>query len=165
MGTSVTHPVVLADLVTVFGVPAHPLLIHIPVVLIPLTAVGVVVSAVRPRVLQQYGWLLVAAAVLAAAGAIGATLSGAQLFETYGEPEPLRDHQRWGEITRALSVLLVLGTGLWWWYGRRTEGRGALGWVLRLTVVVVSLATLAAVTVTGHLGAQSVWGDTAAAAD
>lgn len=155
----VVAPPILADLLTVFGVPAHPLLIHLPVVFVPLTTLGIVVSALRPRVLEAYGWLVVIAAVIAAAGAIAAKITGRQLFESYGQPEALAQHQRWGEITRGLSVLLAVLAATWWWHGRKAGGSGLLGWVLRVAVVAVAVAALAAVTYTGHLGAESVWGD------
>ena len=32
-----------------FGIPAHPLIVHIPVVLVPLAAVGAVLALVVPR--------------------------------------------------------------------------------------------------------------------
>ena len=152
-----THAII-HSMTTVFGVPAHPLLIHIPVVFIPLTVLGIVVSAVWPRVLQTYGWMIVAAAVVSTLGAVAATLSGAQLFASLDRPEALEQHQHWGEITRALSIALAALTAAWWWYGRRPDGSGTLAWTLRIAVVVVALATLTAVVYTGHLGARAVWG-------
>jgi hypothetical protein len=33
---------------TISGLPAHPLLVHIPVILIPVAAVGVIIMAIKP---------------------------------------------------------------------------------------------------------------------
>jgi hypothetical protein len=44
---------------TIFGLPAHPLLVHIPVALIPLCAIGAVVIAISPRWRQRIGWVVV----------------------------------------------------------------------------------------------------------
>jgi len=44
------------DLWTIIGLPAHPLLVHAVVVLLPLAAVGAAALAVRPRWRQRYAW-------------------------------------------------------------------------------------------------------------
>ena len=44
------------DLVTIFGIPAHPLLVHAVVVLLPLAAVCAAALAVRPSWRQRYAW-------------------------------------------------------------------------------------------------------------
>ena len=45
---------------TFFGIPAHPLFVHIPAVLIPLAAVGVVIMLVRPTWWERYKWATLA---------------------------------------------------------------------------------------------------------
>lgn len=37
------------ELNNLFGLPAHPLLVHLPVVMVPLAAIGALVLAIRPR--------------------------------------------------------------------------------------------------------------------
>ncbi|MET1073178.1 MAG: DUF2231 domain-containing protein [Umezawaea sp.] len=44
------------DLVTLDGIPAHPLLVHAVVVLLPLAAVGAIALAVRPQWRRKYSW-------------------------------------------------------------------------------------------------------------
>ena len=39
---------------TIFGLPAHPLLVHLAVVLVPVTAVAVVVATLRPAWRRRY---------------------------------------------------------------------------------------------------------------
>ena len=48
------------DIETIFGLPAHPLLVHIPVVLIPLCAAGAVWIVVWPSWRPRIGWIVVA---------------------------------------------------------------------------------------------------------
>jgi hypothetical protein len=43
---------------TLFGLPAHPLLVHMPIVLIPLAAIGVVVMLIKPAWHQRYRWVV-----------------------------------------------------------------------------------------------------------
>ena len=47
-----------------FGLPAHPLLVHIPVVLIPLGALGAVLM-VWPRLRRTLGWWVCGIVVVA----------------------------------------------------------------------------------------------------
>jgi hypothetical protein len=73
-----------AAVLTVAGVPAHPLLVHAVVVLIPLAAVGALALAVRPAWSRPYGPLV---ALLAFGGAVAATLAriaGEQLEAAIG---------------------------------------------------------------------------------
>ena len=42
---------------TFAGLPAHPLLVHAPVVLVPVVALLVILMIVRPQWLERFGWL------------------------------------------------------------------------------------------------------------
>lgn len=55
---------------SIFGIPAHPLFVHIPVVLIPLAAVGVVIMVIRPTWWERYKWATLAVAGVGMVGAI-----------------------------------------------------------------------------------------------
>jgi hypothetical protein len=69
----------------ILGLPAHPLLVHIPVVLVPLATVGAVLVAVKASWRRS---LAVVVAVLAVGGAVGvllATQSGEALEERVEE--------------------------------------------------------------------------------
>ncbi len=44
------------DLWTIAGIPAHPLLVHAVVVLLPLAAAGAMALAVRPSWRRKYAW-------------------------------------------------------------------------------------------------------------
>jgi NADH:ubiquinone oxidoreductase subunit 6 (subunit J) len=70
----------LADgLVTIYGVPAHPLLVHAVVVLLPLSAVCAIAVAVRPRWRQRYGWPVLALTAAAVGSVPLAQQAGEQL--------------------------------------------------------------------------------------
>ena len=59
-----------------FGLPAHPLLVHVPVVLVPLAALMAIAFAIRPAWLDRFGWWLVA---VSGVGAVGAGIDPAPL--------------------------------------------------------------------------------------
>jgi hypothetical protein len=75
----------------ILGLPAHPLLVHVPVVLVPLATIGAVLVAVRASWRRS---LAVVVAVLAVGGAVGvllATQSGEALEERVEEREGRAD--------------------------------------------------------------------------
>jgi hypothetical protein len=69
-----------------FGLPAHPLLVHIPVVLVPLLGVAVVVLALRPAWRARYGPAAAVSAVVTMVGAILAAGAGEALRDRRCRP-------------------------------------------------------------------------------
>jgi hypothetical protein len=49
------------------GLPAHPLFLHVPVILIPVATIGALMLIVRPQLFQRHGVWLAAVAVVALA--------------------------------------------------------------------------------------------------
>jgi hypothetical protein len=47
------------------GLPAHPLFVHVPVILIPTTVVAAIVLVLRPAWLSRYGVALALASIVA----------------------------------------------------------------------------------------------------
>lgn len=158
------------------GLPLHPLVVHLVVVLVPVSAlVSVVFAAV-----QRWRWLLRWPAALLAPAAVAATwvarLSGNALLEDRAfllQGEPLRTrvlaHQQLGEILSlvVLPFAVVVLLAAWSLPGGSplVGGRGAresrlAGWDRALVVAVVglSLAVLVTVVLTGDAGSRAVWG-------
>jgi hypothetical protein len=161
---------------SIFGIPAHPLFVHIPVVLIPLATIGVVLMAIRPTWWDRYKWPTVAIAGVGMVGAIIAAGSGEELEEAVEETAPrqlLRAHVEAGENSRTVSiiffvVLVVAVVVLPWWMKRRSTGAGTVAgaespkWLRVVTSVVMVVSALGAswtVYDAGHTGAKSVWSD------
>ncbi|MEV0677911.1 DUF2231 domain-containing protein [Actinosynnema sp. NPDC050436] len=72
----------LADgLPTVFGLPAHPLLVHAVVVLLPLSALAAAALAIVPRWRQRHAWPLLGVTLLAVGSVLPAQKAGEQLHE------------------------------------------------------------------------------------
>ena len=76
-------------MLTVDGIPAHPLVVHAVVVLLPLAAVGTLLVVARPLWRRQLGvWVLLLALAGTAAVPV-AQQTGAQLAESFGGGGPL----------------------------------------------------------------------------
>ncbi len=165
------------------GLPAHPLVVHAPVVLVPLATIGVIVTLVRTAWYERYRWAVLATGIAGAVGAMLAASSGEELehgIERTGGREPvgLHAHVEAGETARNLAivfaVVLVAYTVVPWFLARRatssapetpgpeTAGSwsGAPTWMRPVLRVLVALAALGATVTTidaGHSGAEVVW--------
>lgn len=156
---------------TINGLPAHPLLVHVVVIAIPVAALAAVVSVVWPR---ARAWLGPTPAILSLIALVFlplVTSAGESLEDSLGvEPSgPLADHVLWGD-----KVILWVGplfglTALWWLLtsDRLADPRGryladgAQRWVRIVVGVLTVVAAVGATAITirvGDLGAQSVWG-------
>ena len=159
---------------TLGGLPAHPLLVHIPVVLIPLAALGALAIAVRPRWMRSFGWLLAGVAGVGLLGAIFAAQSGEAYKETLeatGQTitSTLEDHAEMGDAAQGFAAVFFALVVVWvlfaWWRRRSGEEKviavvkrpKVIAIILSVLVVVSGIAATASVTVTGHSGAKSVW--------
>jgi hypothetical protein len=160
-------------LITVAGLPAHPLLVHAAVVLIPLAALGTIAIAVRAPWRRTYGPLVAVGAVLAALAGTGAVIAGNQLQAVLAAQNALGDgidqHGQWGTYTMyavwPFAVLTVVAVVL----ARRGPApahavRGtAVATTSTAATVVTWLAAVAAVValvlvvLTGDSGSRAVW--------
>ena len=162
------------EIETFFGLPAHPLMVHMPVVLIPLAGLIAIVFAFRPAWLDRFGWALVALSGLGALGGILAAGSGESLNDLQHKAETAarEDHFELGETARNLGLvffLVVLAVVLVRYLARRraaTEGiwskvnTKAAGVVFALALVASAAAATITISAAGHQGAKLVWDST-----
>lgn len=96
------------------GLPAHPLLTHIPVILLPLAVLGVVVMVIKPSWHQRYRWAVLAVASVGAIGTIFVAQAGEKLEEMIiaieGEAASSgwEAHSQAGETARTFALLFLL---------------------------------------------------------
>jgi uncharacterized protein YjeT (DUF2065 family) len=158
------------------GVPAHPLIVHIPVVFIPLLALLAVVYALVPMVRSHTRWVLGLLAIAAPIGALLAKLSGDALSDRMQErnlitPDFLpriEEHGDLGNMTLYATIALAVVTlALVYFVGPRVAATAAGGAdsSRMLSLVLAGLAVVAAgvslyyVVRTGDTGAKNVWED------
>lgn len=104
---------------TLFGIPAHPLVVHAPVVLLPLAFVGVVLMMVRATWFEHFKWPVFGITLIGAIGAIFATGSGEALEEQIEETEgrealrSIHGHAEAGEGARTFAILFLIALALW----------------------------------------------------
>ena len=97
------------ELDNIFGVPAHPLIVHAVVVLVPLAALGALACVFSPWVRRRYGWLVAAFAVLDIVLVPLATGSGESLEERVPETALVEKHTEMGEQLLPWVIGLAVG--------------------------------------------------------
>ena len=154
--------------------PSHPLMVHLPVVLLPLATLGMIAMVVRPRLVPHYGWLTTALAGVGFVGTVLAASSGESLEEAYEESgmaisDTLRDHGEMGETVRLLSLLFFVLVLAWMlvrrWRAKVGEEKATarlknprvvVGTLAALAIALGAVATVT-MTLTAHNGAKSHW--------
>jgi hypothetical protein len=160
----------------ILGLPAHPLVVHAVIALVPAAALLTVLAALWPAARRRIGWLAVILAAAALASVWVAQGSGETLEHRVEETSLVEEHTGMGEQLLVPTIALLVGSILVTAVGRRdahpavaadlppagSRSRGAA--VVSVAVAVVALATsgLAVVQVyrIGHSGAKAVWEDT-----
>ena len=161
-------------MITVFGVPAHPLLVHAVVVLLPLATVGGLAIAVRSSWRRRFGIAVLGVTIAGVAAVPIAQQTGEQLEDGLRASLPpgtplqpsLEDHVKLGNdllpfaIAFGLAVLLLYVAGL---LADRDAARGGSTTWKRVALVAAALVVFTGVATTvetvriGHTGADAVW--------
>ena len=92
------------------GLPAHPLMVHAPVILVPLTALVAIAYTVIPAWRPRFGWALGLLSIAAPITAFGATLSGEVFAVKRGiaaSPQ-VAIHSNLGATLRNLTILVAV---------------------------------------------------------
>jgi hypothetical protein len=147
-----------------FGLPAHPLIVHAAVVLLPLAALLTLLSAAWPRGRRWFGPLALALALVASLAVGLAQSSGEDLEERVDETELVEEHTERGEgvLPWAIAVLVasaaVAAAPFVNRRGSRLSGRTLTAALLAVSIVAGAGATWTIVDV-GHSGAKATWND------
>jgi hypothetical protein len=146
------------------GLPAHVLFVHFVIVLVPLTALVLVVSTVWPSVAKRFGLLLPVLALVTLASVPVATQAGEWLERHVESDSLVRKHAELGDglLPWALG-LFVLAVAVWW-VARSAEAKPKLtGLPVRVAVVALSVVVACGAVVDvyriGDSGAKAAWHD------
>jgi len=153
-----------APLDLVLGLPAHPLLVHIPVVILPIAAIGLIAIVLVPRLRPAFGWVVLAALLVGAGGSLLAKESGEALAARVGWPG---DHADLGDRLPLVAFALLAVAIAWFVLMRRDSSRPDQGSGIRRTTLltrlvgavacVLAIATIVLTILVGHSGAVAVW--------
>jgi hypothetical protein len=154
------------------GIPTHILLVHVVVVLVPLTALALVLCAIWPSVMRRFGLALPVLA-LATLISVPLTTDAGEWLERHVDSNALvRKHTELGDgLLPWVIGLFLVATAVWWSY-RRAANRvsdpvgstsGTSTTPQRIAAAVLSLAVGVGAGVQvyriGDSGAKAAWHD------
>lgn len=157
------------EISTLFGLPAHALLVHAAVVLVPLAVVGFVAIGWKRVWRDRYSLPVTALAVVGAAFAFLAKQTGSPLKQSIrrvadqaGGLANFGEHPEQGDTAFIFAIIFALATVGVWAVSRHREKFGLPTWAPTASYAVALIpAALALLTMAqaGHSGAQLVWTD------
>jgi hypothetical protein len=152
------------ELDTLFGLPAHPLVVHAAVVLLPIAAIALVVVAAIPRARRVYGPIVLGVAIAATIAVGLAQQSGESLEGDVTKTELVEEHTEQGQtvLPWAIGVTVVSALVAAEPYARKriesVSPRVVTAVLVGASLIVGVGATWTVIEV-GHSGATSVWND------
>ncbi|MDG3009408.1 hypothetical protein G4X40_04525 [Rhodococcus sp. D2-41] len=161
---------------TVNGLPAHVLFVHFVVVLVPLAALLLILSACWPAARRRLG-VLTPAVALVALVLVPLTTHAGEWLEHHTARDPLvRAHAHLGDTLLYWSAAVFVVSAVSWavqqdrfrarltgWARRAVTGRGVTVTVAVLAVLV-AVGSVVQVYRIGDSGAKAVWHDQSTAA-
>jgi uncharacterized membrane protein len=156
------------------GLPAHPLFVHVPVVLIPTTVVAAIVFVIKPQWFSRYGIALALASIVAMSSVFLAMQAGAALrgaLNLQGQAAKLISEHSQAAHILAIVYVLFTATLIVTFAAQRISGGMPTGLgivdsllspkpmltALRVLLVLLAIGAGYMCFRTGDLGAKAVW--------
>ena len=133
--------------------PAHPLVVHAVVILLPLVALWLLISSWKISIFERFHLLAIVSIAVTTLSVLIAKSSGDSLSAAVGLPE---EHAEWGNNLVPLALALVGSTILLAFSTSYWRVR-LFALILRPVVGLLSIATIIVTILVGHSGAESVW--------
>lgn len=158
---------------TLWGLPTHPLVVHLVVFLVPLTVVATLVVALWPRARRVAAPWVLALATAAVISVPMATSSGENLEQQVPHSALVERHAELADMLLPLAGAMWLGlavlTGVGLYARRKPAAAPRWAGVATVAAAVLAVGGAAAsgvqVVRIGHSGADAVWHDVAAHRD
>src|SRR3954451_8617821 len=104
------------------GLPAHPIIVHAAIALVPLAAVLTVLAAFWPAARRRIGWVGVVVAALAVVSVWMAQGSGEELEHKVEESHLVEEHTELGDQMLMPAIAMLVGAVLVTGVGRQGAG-------------------------------------------
>ena len=142
---------------TIAGLPVHALIVHVPIVLIPLSAIGAILIASRPKALRLFGVATVFGASLGVIASFIARSSGGELAQRVGWPA---EHANYGNVLPFAAFVFLAVLIVFWLFARgiplnrnRPLWLKVFGGILVIFAVGITYFTF----LTGFSGTSATW--------
>lgn len=135
------------------GLPAHPLIIHGVIVLLPLISLFLLVGLFKKELLKKVHLPIIGILALSAVASLAARSSGYSLSTVVGLP---KSHTEWGNYLVLLAVALFSSFLLFSFFSFYKK-IGIASLTLGVFVALLAVTTIGMTYLVGHSGAESVW--------
>ncbi|MGW0035412.1 DUF2231 domain-containing protein [Gordonia sp. NPDC003376] len=153
---------------TIRGLPAHPLFVHLTVVVIPLAAILGLLAVLWPAARRRLGWFTPLVALVAMIATPLTTSAGEALEKVTPKTPDLEHHTELGGMMIGWVAPLFVTIVLFWALHEEaimsrlpvTVSPGAAriaSIVLGAGVIVTAIGSIVMIYLVGDSGAQSVW--------
>lgn len=148
------------------NLPAHPLLVHFVVVLIPLTGILLILCALWPAARRRLTWLVVALAgflmvLTPVTIAAGEWLADQPAIEAAETPE-MDAHMDMGGNGLWVAIVLLVAAALLAWLHLRLDGghqvQPVVQWIAVAVIIGFAVVGMYEIHKIGKSGAESAWG-------
>lgn len=144
---------------TVNGLPAHILLVHVVIVLLPLSSAMAVLGSVWPAAQRKFTFLTPLAALVGLVAVPVTVAAGRQLAARLQLGQVIARHQMLAQRILPLAIALFVTTAAQWAYLQFAQRRRpAIVLGIAVLVVASAIATAVQVALAGDAGAHAVWG-------
>lgn len=149
---------------TINGLPAHPLLVHLVLVMLPLSSLMAIIGSVWPAAQRKFGFLTPLAALGAMVFVPITIQAGEQLAAAmHLTGAAITQHELLGSRILPFSIALAVTTVGQWSYLRFVSRRRWLTIMISVLVITSAVLTTVQVALAGDAGAHLVWGGLIAA--
>ena len=144
----------------ILSLPIHPLINHFVAVLVPISALAVILLLTRPKLRSTYSLLLLVTLAAAALSAQIAENSGQSLANRVGNPG---DHAEQGERLAKVVLLFFVIYLIWILIEKRAvtfkSNDKLIKSTLNLALLLVAILSAILTFLVGHSGAAATWQD------
>jgi hypothetical protein len=148
---------------TIGGLPAHALLVHAVVVLVPLLALLEISCALWRPARQRLVWLVLALGIAVMVVTPLTAAAGQWLYDQDQQHQPITDiHAERGEWMKyfaiGLLVVAVIQAVQHWRESRSNEPTRVFAIAAAILAILVGVSSIVVVVWIGDAGAHAVWG-------
>jgi hypothetical protein len=145
-------------MISVGGLPLHVLLVHVVVIMLPLTCAFAILGSIWPAAQRKFTFLTPIGALIGVV-AVPLTVAAGQAFAAnLGSTSPaLARHMTLGTRVLPWAIGLLVVTAVQWAYFQFLQPRRWASVVIAVLVIAVAVGATAQVALTGDSGARAVW--------
>ena len=147
-------------MVTINGLPAHPFLIHLVIVLLPAASLMAILGSLWPAAQRKFTFLTPLVALIGMIMVPITVSAGEQLATEMGIGAAVAEHEKLAKRILPFAIALFITTVVQWAYqqfGQSVPHRRWLTALIALLVIASAVATTVQVALAGDAGARVVW--------